>query len=138
VYYFENWGFDVSFETQVGRELSEFLADFDDRRDGFWAARVDGCFAGACAIDGHSTAAARLRWFIVDPRFQRQGIGSGLLSRAIEFCRNQAHNVVNLWTFVGLDPARRLYEGAGFVLAEQSEIQKWGSAIKEQKFELIL
>jgi hypothetical protein len=29
VYYHENWGFDISFETQVGRELSEFLRDFD-------------------------------------------------------------------------------------------------------------
>ena len=26
VYYYENWGFDISFETQVGRELSEFMA----------------------------------------------------------------------------------------------------------------
>jgi len=33
-YYYEHWGFDVTFETQVGRELSEFLIDFHDRRDG--------------------------------------------------------------------------------------------------------
>ena len=27
VYYHENWGFDASFETQVGRELSEFIGE---------------------------------------------------------------------------------------------------------------
>ena len=31
VYYFENWGFDVTFETQVGRELSEFVFKFDNQ-----------------------------------------------------------------------------------------------------------
>ena len=34
VYYYENWGFDVTFETQVGRELSEFVSKFDKNRDG--------------------------------------------------------------------------------------------------------
>ena len=38
VYYNEHWGFDVSFETQVGRELSEFISNFDEDRDGFWSA----------------------------------------------------------------------------------------------------
>ena len=39
VYYHEHWGFDVSFETQVGRELSIFVSEFDKERDGgsqFW------------------------------------------------------------------------------------------------------
>ena len=36
VYYFENWGFDVTFETQVGRELSEFVSNFDKNRDSLW------------------------------------------------------------------------------------------------------
>jgi hypothetical protein len=31
VYYHEHWGFDVSFETQVGRELSIFVSEFDER-----------------------------------------------------------------------------------------------------------
>ncbi|NNG08385.1 MAG: GNAT family N-acetyltransferase, partial [Desulfobacteraceae bacterium] len=33
-YYSEHWGFDVSFETQVGREFSEFIKDFEENRDG--------------------------------------------------------------------------------------------------------
>ncbi|MGD9199633.1 MAG: GNAT family N-acetyltransferase, partial [Desulfobacterales bacterium] len=78
VYYHEHWGFDVSFETQVGRELSIFVSEFDEKRDGLWVATVDGRFAGAVAIDGQHALAegARLRWFIVDPDFQEAGLGN--------------------------------------------------------------
>ena len=52
VYYHEHWGFDVSFETQVGRELSEFVAAFQKGRDGFWVTTVGDRFGGSVAIDG--------------------------------------------------------------------------------------
>jgi hypothetical protein len=45
VYYFENWGFDVTLETQVGKELSEFVRQFDENREELWAAVKNGEFA---------------------------------------------------------------------------------------------
>ena len=138
VYYSEHWGFDVTFETQVGRELSEFLRDFDSQRDGFWAALVDRRFVGSVAIDGTLAASegARLRWFIVEPSFQGEGIGRLLLGQAVDFCRDVSYSRVFLWTFKGLEPARRLYEEAGFRLSEEHLIEQWGTEILEQKFEL--
>ena len=138
VYYNENWGFDVTFETQVGGELSEFVGRFDENRDGLWVASKDKMFAGAIAIDGSdvSGAGARLRWFIVDPRLQGHGIGKDLISRAIAFCRKREFPRVFLWTFKGLEGARKLYETAGFQLCEESEIDQWGQTILEQKYEL--
>jgi GNAT superfamily N-acetyltransferase len=140
VYYHENWGFDVSFETQVGRELSDFIRDFRRDRDGFWAAVMNGAFAGAAAIDGARTDSegARLRWFIVDPEFHGRGLGGLLLNRAIEFCREAGHRKVFLWTFKGLNRARLLYERAGFRLAEEHTGRQWGGELLEQKFELHL
>ena len=140
VYYKEHWGFDVSFETQVARELSEFIINFDDDRDGFWAATKNGKFAGAVAIDGQmvDTEGARLRWFIVDPGFQNAGLGKDLISQAVEFCRKKKYPKVFLWTFEGLDAARRLYERENFRLSEAHDLDQWGQHIKEQKFELIL
>jgi hypothetical protein len=63
VYYHENWGFEISFETQVGSELSDFLVDFDETRDGLWSAKRNNMFAGAVAIDGRTAQSegARLR-----------------------------------------------------------------------------
>ena len=140
VYYHEHWGFDVSFETQVGRELSVFMSEFDNARDGLWIATRDGKFAGSIAIDGHNPPAdgARLRWFIVDPEFQNAGLGKELISRAVEFCKQKKCPKIFLWTFEGLDAARRLYEQQHFQLSEAHDVDQWGRRIKEQKFELIL
>jgi GNAT superfamily N-acetyltransferase len=139
-YYHEHWGFDISFETQVGMELCEFMRRFRDETDGFWVALVDGRFAGAVAIDGSQTKeeGARLRWFIVEPHLQGLGIGRTLISSAIRFCRRTGHKRVFLWTFEGLDQARLLYEREGFSFAEEHDVNQWGVWIKEQKFLLIL
>ena len=50
VYYHDNWGFDMSFETQEGKELCEFMSRFNREKDGLWTAAVDEKFAGAIAI----------------------------------------------------------------------------------------
>lgn len=139
-YYYEQWGFDVSFETQVGRELSGFIGEFQGTRDGFWVARVNGEFAASAAIDGRTAESegVRLRWFIVEPRFQGRGIGRTLLGEAVEFCRKAGCRKAYLWTFEGLHVARALYEEHGFILSEEHSINQWGRVIREQKFVLPL
>ena len=136
-YYYQHWGLDLSFEIQVARELSEFMAAFVPGRDGFWAARCEGEFAGFMAIDGSlsNREGARLRWFIVAPRFQGRGVGSLLIEEGMSFCTRAGHKRVFLWTFEGLDVARRLYEKQGFRLSFQHEVAQWGRVIREQKFE---
>jgi GNAT superfamily N-acetyltransferase len=140
VYYHEHWGFDASFETQVGRELSVFISEFDKDRDGLWVATRNKKFVGSIAIDGHGAPVegARLRWFIVDPEFQNTGLGKELISRSVEFCRQKKYPKIFLWTFAGLDVARRLYEQQHFQLSEAHDVHQWGRHIREQKFELIL
>jgi GNAT superfamily N-acetyltransferase len=140
VYYHQHWGFDVSFETQVGRELSEFMAAFQDGHDGLWAATEGGRFAGSVAIDGREahSEGARLRWFIVVPSCQGTGLGKSLLRRAVDFCRQKGFPRVYLWTFEGLEAARALYEGEGFRLCEEHAVDQWGQNITEQRFELDL
>ena len=140
VYYNEHWGFDVSFESQVAKEMSEFMTDFDQERDGLWSAFRDGAFTGAVAIDGRQVQGegARLRWFIVQPGFQGQGVGGLLIRQCVDFCRRKCHPRIYLWTFEGLDAARLLYEREGFRLCAEHEVAQWGNRILEQKFELVL
>lgn len=61
--YCNNWGFDMTFEAQVAREISDFMREFDPDRDGLWAALQNGRFAGSISIDGHVSPSegARLR-----------------------------------------------------------------------------
>jgi GNAT superfamily N-acetyltransferase len=138
VYYHDHWGFDASFEIQVATELAAFIASWDPRRDGLWAAFMGDRLAGSIAIDGRQarTAGARLRWFLVLPEFQGAGIGTRLAWGAVAFCRQQGFPRIFLWTFQGLDAARRLYAKCGFALCEEHEVAQWGQRIREQKFEL--
>ena len=138
VYYHEHWGFDASFESQVARELSEFVSEFQLDRDGLWVADSGGRFAGSIAIDGKlaDTEGARLRWFIVVPARQGSGIGRALIQEAVAFCRRKGYRSLFLWTFEGLTHARRLYEEIGFRLVQEHAVRQWGQPITEQKFVL--
>jgi len=140
VYYHEQWGFNLSFETQVARELSEFMDRYDSKGDGLWVAHSGEDFAGSVAVDGAlvGTEGARLRWFIVPPPFQGCGTGAALLDRALAFCREVGHDRVFLWTFQGLAAARTLYERAGFQLAQEKAETPWGQPILVQRFNLWL
>lgn len=140
VYYFENWGFDVSFETQVSEELAVFLKEFHKGRDEFITALLNESFAGSVAIDGRRARSegARLRWFIVRPELHGRGIGRALMGKAMNFCRDAGYQRVFLWTFQGLDSARHLYECEGFHLSEEHLMEQWGTTILEQKFQAVL
>lgn len=139
-YYHEHWGLDITFETQVGRELSEFMSLFRPVRDFFQTVSKDGILAGAITVDSqrNTEEGVRLRWFIVHPDYQGRGIGRLLLKNAIDFCRRAGYKKIFLWTFRGLDAARFLYESAGFALAEENAVTQWGREIREQRFEMIL
>jgi GNAT superfamily N-acetyltransferase len=139
-YYQLNWKFDASFEAERAKELADFISAFDKKSDSLWVAEHEGDFTGSIAIDGkHSESSdARLRWFIVEPEWQGKGIGQKLIEQALIFCRERGYKKIVLWTFAGLDPARIIYERAGFRLVEAAPQKKWGTNITEQKFELNL
>jgi GNAT superfamily N-acetyltransferase len=137
-YYHRYWGFDRSFEIQVAGELADFMAHFDDARDGFWVARAGETFAGCIALDGRlqETQGARIRWFIVHPNFQGKGLGGGLLRKAVAYWTSEkSRRKMFLWTFQGLDAAKRLYEREGFHLVEEKPLCHWGTTILDQKYE---
>jgi GNAT superfamily N-acetyltransferase len=134
IYYSKHWGFGLSFEAKVAAELAEFLTRYDERRDGFWTASLDGCVEGAIAIDGlHAEdAGAHLRWFIVSDALRGTGIGNRLINAAIDFCRDCSYQRVYLWTFEGLNAARHIYEESGFKLVEQLSGTQWGTEVNER------
>lgn len=139
-YYSKEWDFGLYFEAKVATELSEFLNRFDKNRDGIWTAHSNGKFVGSIIVDGINSEeeGARLRWFILDPNFQGKGIGTLLMEKAIIFCKEKEYKRIYLWTFAGLDAARRLYEKFGFSLCKEHEDNQWGKIVSEQMFELIL
>lgn len=139
-YYHQQWGFGLFFEAKVATELAKFLGTYDESRDGFWIASLEGRVEGSITIDGLHAGdeGAHLRWFIMSDILRGRGVGKRLLTTAIDFCRTKDYKRVYLWTFEGLNAARHLYEKLGFTLIEQRRGTQWGTAVNEQRFELRL
>ncbi|WP_295959005.1 helix-turn-helix domain-containing GNAT family N-acetyltransferase [Rhodoferax sp.] len=135
-YYAHNFGFGQFFESQVATGMAEFTARLDCPHNALWTAVQAGRTVGSIAIDGEDLGGeiAHLRWFIVDDSQRGSGVGRALLQQALAFCDQQGRAAVHLWTFQGLDAARRLYESEGFVLAQEQPGSQWGTELVEQRF----
>uniref|UniRef100_UPI00387904A6 GNAT family N-acetyltransferase n=1 Tax=Klebsiella quasipneumoniae TaxID=1463165 RepID=UPI00387904A6 len=101
-----------------------------------WLAMREGKIVGSVAIDGEDLGQqqAHLRWFILDDSCRGSGIGRRLLSEAMAFCDSRQFSAVQLWTFKGLDAARKLYESFGFTLTREWQGDQWGKVMTEQQF----
>ena len=130
------------FESELSTDLGPLLSRLspENLNDEVWAAVTNNKIVGTVWMDGSSsmsnneTKAARLRAFIVDSTIHGKGVGRKLLGRAIEWADEKGLEEVELWTFKGLDAARKLYDGAGFALVEEMMGEKWGKEVMVQHF----
>jgi GNAT superfamily N-acetyltransferase len=129
-------GFGCAFEAIVATGLSAFCQRLDSPANGLWTLVEDGDILGSIAIDGEDLGGglAHLRWFILAERLRGGGHGRRLLDAALSFADARGHAETHLWTFAGLDAARRLYERSGFTLAEERPGAQWGQEVREQRF----
>ena len=135
-YYSTLVGFGLPFETKVAADMAEFLSRVESPANATWYVEKAGCVVGGVSIDGEDLGdnIAHLRWFILDDAMRGSGLGNGLMRAAVEFCRGRRFDEVHLWTFRGLDAARRLYEKYGFSLVEEQQGDQWGRVVSEQKY----
>lgn len=135
-YYARDWNMSSFFEARVASGLAEFSQRLDRPMNRLWLALRGGEIVGSLAIDGEDLGEgkAHLRWVIVDDGLRGSGAGRRMLARAVEFCDGYGFAEIQLWTFKGLDAARKLYEAAGFALAEEWSGDQWGQAMTEQRF----
>ena len=129
-------GFGLSFETGRARDIAEFF-ERNDPRSIFLSAVADNEVVGTIAIDGAHLGFpdGHLRWFVLDERLRGAGLGRTLLRAALDFADGSGFTRTQLWTFAGLDAARRLYEESRFVLCEQYETHRYGPLVCEQRFQ---
>ncbi len=135
-YYAKHHKFGADFEAVVASGLAEFMPRVDRPMNRCWYVSAEGQILATISIDGEDLGGdlGHLRWFIVSPEAQGRGLGKRLLEQALSFCDAQGFAETHLWTFKGLDAARKLYEDAGFVLTEEYEGNQWGTVVTEQKF----
>ncbi|HDK6578759.1 TPA: MarR family transcriptional regulator [Klebsiella quasipneumoniae] len=135
-YYARHHDFGAFFEGKVASGVAEFATRLSSPVNQIWLAMREGKIVGSVAIDGEDLGQqqAHLRWFILDDSCRGAGIGRRLLSEAMAFCDSRQFSSVQLWTFKGLDAARKLYESFGFTLTREWQGDQWGKMMTEQQF----
>lgn len=135
-YYARHHDFGAFFEGKVASGVAEFATRLSSPANQIWLAIREGKIVGSLAIDGEDLGQqeAHLRWFILDDSCRGTGIGRRLLSEAMAFCDSRQFSAVQLWTFKGLDAARKLYESFGFTLIREWQGEQWGKVMTEQQF----
>lgn len=136
VFYARHWGFGAFFESQVASGIAEFSGRLGEPCNQVWTAVHNDRIVGSVAIDGQDLGnnQAHLRWFILHDGCRGSGVGRQLLTQALAFCDQRSFASTELWTFQGLDAARKLYESLGFALVHEEAGQQWGSTVVEQQF----
>jgi len=136
--YSQEYGLDATFEVEVGRGITEFVDQFDAEWDGFWVAEEAGHVVGGIAIVHRFRELAQLRWFILYPTYRGLGLGRGLMTCAVDFCKDKQYKKVFLWTFDDLRAAIYLYRSFGFERIKTRTHLRWGRNLTEERYELDL
>ena len=136
--YSQEYGLDSTFEVEVGQGITEFVSQFDPKRDGFWIAEAGGHVVGAIVIVHRGRELAQLRWFILHPTYRGLGLGRELMTCAVDFCKDKRYKKVFLWTFDELHAAAHLYRSFGFEKTKTKTLLRWGRNLTEERYELDL
>ena len=136
--YAREFGWDADFEALVARIVADFAATHDPRREGAWVAELGGQRVGCVVCVRDDDITAKLRILLVDPVARGHGLGRRLVDTCVQFARDAGYHRVTLWTNDVLVNARRIYEAAGFELAEQGAHHSFGQDLVGQSWVLDL
>jgi GNAT superfamily N-acetyltransferase len=139
-FYFEEYGFDATFEALIARIVSDFITNFDSSCERCWMAEVDGQNAGHIFLVKHpdQQQTAKLRLLFVEANARGLGLGHTLVNECLTFARAAGYKKVVLWTQSILTSAQRIYQQAGFRLVKEEPHHSFGKDLNGQTWELDL
>ena len=136
--YWEEYGWDETFEALVADIVARFITDLDRKRERCWIAEVDGDRLGCVFCVKKTKTVAKLRLLLVEPRARGLGVGSRLVDECIRFARAAGYRKLTLWTQNNLHAARHIYQRAGFTLTSEEKHFSFGKHLVAQNWDLSL
>jgi DNA-binding MarR family transcriptional regulator/N-acetylglutamate synthase-like GNAT family acetyltransferase len=135
VLYAEEYGWDHGFEALVARIVAGYIEHHDPSRENAWIADVDGERAGCVVCTEKERDVAQLRLLLVEPWARSCGVGTRLVDACLTFAKRAGYGRIMLWTNDVLVDARRIYERAGFALADEEKHHSFGRDLVGQNWE---
>jgi len=136
--YHKEFGFGISFESYVAGAFAEFYKNYDPHRDRIWICEHEGEIIGSILLMSREPQEAQLRFFLINPKYRKIGLGKHLISQCISFAKECSYRKIFLWTTDQLPASKHLYFTFGFELIEEKYSESFGVPLKEQYYELIL
>lgn len=133
--YEKEYGYNIEFEQYVMETITDFMKTYDPAKDRVWLASCFGEMVGMIAIIHRPNRKAQLRWFLLRPDFRGIGLGSALMNKAMEFCRQQQFKEVYLLTTNQQGKAASIYTKHGFVKTASVPETIWGQDLYEERYE---
>lgn len=94
----------------------------DDGASGFWVAVLESRVIGMIGVQRTRANTGEIRRLRVDERHRRCGVGTRLMHRAIDHCREQGFLKVVLDVRIERGPAVAMFEKFGFTLVRTREM----------------
>lgn len=139
VIYAREYGWGADHEALVAEIAARFHQEFDPARDDAWIAEADGRMVGSIfLVRGDAPGVAKLRLLYVEPDARGMGVGKMLVETCVARARALGYSRLDLWTVSVLADARRLYQRAGFELAEETPARRFGQDLTDQTWSLDL
>lgn len=136
--YFEEFGWDTTFEALVARIVAEYAASPEPGRQAAWIAVMEGRRVGCVFCCAKDEETAQLRLLLTDPSARGKGLGSELVRRCVHFALQAGYERMVLWTNDVLIAAARIYLAAGFSLVEEEPHHSFGADLVGQVYEMEL
>lgn len=121
-------------QTFPSNDLENIISSYGKLGEAFFVATSNGKVIGTVGIKQDDERTALLRRLFVDPKYRRKKIGSQLLERAVEFCREVGYDELIFKTTSTMENAVRLCEKNGFVPKAKLEV----GPVRLLKFALFL
>ncbi|KAL7925620.1 GNAT family N-acetyltransferase [Trichoderma austrokoningii] len=121
--YAQDYQWDERFEAMVANIAAGFIQNYDPALERCWIAEQDGSFMGCVCIvrDTKRDNTARIRMLFVEPAARGLGLGKKLLQLCLDFAQEKGYAAIVLSTQSVLQPARALYQKAGFKFFKEEE-----------------